>query len=108
VPETASAVDLEQRGIAFVGSTDVAAGLEALANGEIDAFVYDRPILTYLVGRNHAGTLKVLPPMFDRQDYAFAVASHSPLREPIHRAVLDFVAGEGTSEWRLLTRKYLD
>ena len=49
------------------------AGLEALKNKEIEAFLYDEPILRYLIGKEDLyKKLEILPIKFDLQFYAFA------------------------------------
>ena len=63
-------------------------GLNGLKNGEIQAFVYDKPLLHYLINRKFRGKLEVLPFFFSRQDYALALQAGSPLREEINRRLL--------------------
>ncbi len=63
-------------------------GLEKIDDGELDAVVYDAPILRYLVNDRFKGRLRVLPGTFKRQDYGFALKEGSNLREPINRSML--------------------
>jgi ABC-type amino acid transport substrate-binding protein len=63
--------------------------LEAVASRNADAAVYDAPILRYLVNQRHVHNLQVLPKRFERQDYAIALPTGSPLREPINRVLLE-------------------
>lgn len=58
-------------------------GFRAIASKEIDAMVYDAPILRYLSNTELKGTIKVLPVTFERQDYGIALPDNSSLREPI-------------------------
>ncbi len=69
----------------YRGFTDLAVGLAAIESGELDAIVFDRPLLTSEIADGHAKTLELLPRTFQRQDYAFALPTGSPLREPINR-----------------------
>ena len=108
VPQTTSALYLDEQNIPFEQVESVPAGLDALHEERIDALVYDRPILLYLVRTEHSGRLQVLPPTFERQDYAFAVRPDSTLREPINRTVLELVAGERAPEWKKLLKQYLE
>lgn len=62
--------------------------LRAVAEGKIQAFVYDSPILRYLVNQKFKGELEVLRQTFVRQDYGIALATGSTLREPINRVLL--------------------
>jgi len=71
----------------FRGFTDLAVGLAAIEAGQLDAFVFDRPLLASEVAEAHKGALELLPRTFHRQDYAFALPTGSPLREPINRVL---------------------
>ncbi|MBU0618250.1 MAG: transporter substrate-binding domain-containing protein, partial [Planctomycetes bacterium] len=72
------------------------AALEALAAGEMDAVVYDAPILRYLVNKELRLPLRVLPRVFERQSYAIALPQGSALREPINRLVPDILTCPGS------------
>ncbi|HSG41469.1 MAG TPA: transporter substrate-binding domain-containing protein [Thermoanaerobaculia bacterium] len=104
VPGSTSAAYLGRRGIEGAAFPTVERALEALAGGEVDAVVYDAPILRYLVGQGHEGRLRVLPQTFQRQDYAFGLPDASPLREPLNRALLGRLSG---SSWRRFEERYL-
>lgn len=104
VEGSAAADSLRERGIAFQTRAELEQGLQDLADGRVDAAVYDAPLLNYRVINDYAGTLSVLPSTFDRQDYAFALPQGSDLREPINRAILQYLA---TDEWRDTLTEYL-
>ena len=70
-------------------------GAEALQAGAIDAFVYDKPLLTWLVLRDFFSTLRVLDVTFDSQNYAIALPKGSALREMINPPLLE----ETESDW---------
>ena len=63
--------------------------LLALRAGNIDAVVYDRPLLAWFVKQDFQSSVQMLDTVFDFQNYAFAVPLNSPLRKPIGVAVLD-------------------
>lgn len=88
IPDTTSAQYLEDKIISFERYRTSQEGLEAIARGEIDAFVYDAPLLRYLINQKFRGRLVVLPNTFLRQDYSIALPSGSPLREPINLVLL--------------------
>jgi ABC-type amino acid transport substrate-binding protein len=71
--------------------------LRAVASGDIDAMVYDEPLLRYLAKTDLQGQIDVLPITFDRQSYGIAMPSDSPLREPINRVLLDKIH---QTEWQ--------
>ncbi len=79
-------------------------GLDAIVGGEIDAFVYDAPILRYLVHENFQGELQVLPRTFLHQAYGIALPEGSPLREPINRVLLQEIE---KAAWQDTLYRYL-
>ncbi|MCJ2185291.1 transporter substrate-binding domain-containing protein [Novosphingobium beihaiensis] len=94
---TASDEWLRQERIAFTGYPSVEAGLKALQDGEIDAFVYDEPLLRYMLRQSRARDVELLPGTFGRQDYGIAFQQGSPLREPVDVALLRYIR---SSAWR--------
>lgn len=77
--------------------------LDALKKREVDAVVYDAPIMKFLAYNEFGGTVFVLPRIFERQDYAFGLPSNSPLREDINQAFLQVI----NPEWDEKVRRYL-
>lgn len=96
---------LRERRISYWAFETPIAGLEALIAGKIDAFVYDEPILRYLIKTELEGSAEVLPSTLERQDYAIALPQGSPLREPVNRILLEKISGRW---WHELLAKYLD
>jgi ABC-type amino acid transport substrate-binding protein len=76
----------------------------AVADGKIDAFVYDAPLLKYLARMEMKGAVEVLPITFERQDYAVALPTGSVLREPINRVLLRTI---GEPKWQEILDRYL-
>ncbi len=70
-------------------------GLRALRAHSIDAFVYDRPLLAWLIRQNFSSSIELIDKTFDVQDYAFALPSGSPLRKILNVALLE----TRRSEW---------
>lgn len=95
---------LTKRQIGFRSFATVPEGLQALAKGEIDAMVYDAPILRYLVKNELSDQVKVLPTTFEKQQYGFGLPEGSPLREGINRVLLEKV---GAPEWQGVLYGYL-
>ena len=69
----------------------------------IDAFVYDRPLLTWIVQQNFSG-VQVLGVTFGQQNYAIALPSNSGLRIPLDIALLESASGEW---WKQTLYRYL-
>lgn len=82
---------LRENGIAFTAYPNLQAGLDAVAAGDLDAFVYDRPLLRYLVNAHSDHRLRLLPGVFGRQDYAFGLPQTSPIREAINQRLLQHI-----------------
>jgi polar amino acid transport system substrate-binding protein len=79
-------------------------GLRAIEAGEIEALIFDAPILRYLIHHELKGGLEVLPHTFHREDYGIALSKNSSLREPINRVLLATIHGP---EWQDLLHQYL-
>jgi ABC-type amino acid transport substrate-binding protein len=75
----------------------LADALTSLDAGEVEAVVYDAPLLRYRV-RNDFPRLDVVPTTFERQDYALAMPSGSPIREQVNRAVLHAISRRSWEE----------
>jgi polar amino acid transport system substrate-binding protein len=100
--ETTEYLDRQHIGYQVFG--DAAAALSALQKGRIDALVYDRPLLLWLVNERFASSLQVLDATFDPQVYAIALPQGSGLRVPIDLALLDALRNDW---WRGTLFKYL-
>lgn len=85
---------LEREGIAAATFPTTAAALSALESGKLDAVVFDRPILISLVKDKFPTSLSVLDLTFDRQTYAIALPSNSPLRVSLNQALLEELQAE--------------
>ena len=104
VAHTTSEAHLRGRRIAFSSFETATEGLGSLNEGRIGAFVYDEPILRYLVNEDFKGGLAVLDNTFERQYYGIALPRSSPLRESINYVLLETI--EATA-WLDTLYKYL-
>ena len=95
---------LSRQRIGFRVFPNIQAGLAAVKDGQIDAFVHDRPLLAWQIKQNYPDTLELLEPLFDKQNYGIALPAGSPLREPIDRMILTDIRGDW---WRQTTFRYL-
>jgi len=78
--------------------------VRALAEGRINAVVYDHPILRYLAKFETAGQVTVLPVVFERQDYAFGLPAGSQLRKRLNQSLLTHI---DSREWKQTLKQYL-
>lgn len=89
VAGTAGAETLKRMGIDVMAFTTAGEGLTALKADELEAFVYDRPLLAWYIRQNRmSSAIRLLDATFDPQSYAFALPSGSPLRKPVSVAIL--------------------
>jgi ABC-type amino acid transport substrate-binding protein len=89
VADTTSSDYLRENRIQFHSYKTASEGLRAIADGKIQALVYDMPILRYLIRKEFQGDLEMVPNPFLPQEYGIALPAKSPLREPINRVLLE-------------------
>lgn len=63
-------------------------GVLALKAEDVDAVVYDAPVLQYEARKLNDEKLQMVGPVFERQNYAFALQQDSTLRESLNQALL--------------------
>lgn len=85
-----AATFMETRDIRYEGFRDLDGLLDAFENGQLDAVVFDSPVLSFYVNNSGAGIGELAGPVFLRENYGFALSEDSPLREPINRVLLRF------------------
>jgi polar amino acid transport system substrate-binding protein len=95
---------LNREGIRHQDFATIEDGLRAVAAGKLDAVVYDKPILAWLVRQDHPNELQVLGLNLDPLSYAIAFPFGSPLRQKLDIALVDTTS---SSWWRELLRRYL-
>ena len=101
---TTSAQWLSGSGFEFRETPDLDSALDALSAGTTDAVVYDAPLLRWTIAQRYRNKLEVLPFTVERQDYAYALPTGSPLREPINASLLERV---NAADWRKRVNQYL-
>lgn len=101
---SATANWLAQQNIGYQGFTNLNNALDKLNNGELDAVIYDEPILRYSMRSQSLNNLRLLPERVLPQDYGFVMPQGSQLREPLNRELLQVIQ---TSNWRESVAQYL-
>lgn len=89
--------------LSYTAFDDAEHGVDALADGRIDAMVYDAAVMSWVMREKGMTRLTVLPQTFDQQDYAIGLPDGSALREPINRALVKLIRSE---EWQERARTY--
>ncbi len=98
VTDSAAAGHLTDRRLRYRAFETLEKALDALAGGQVDAVVYDAPLLRYRVGQRAEADLAVLEAVFQRQNYALALPSGSTLEEDLDRAVLTVLSQPAWAE----------
>ena len=101
---SSGATYLENRSIPFTGYEDLPKAVDALAKGEIDAVVFEAPILQYETNKLPPGKVVVLPGTFANHAYGFGLRSGSDLRENLDRTILKLAERD---EFRKIFGRYL-
>ncbi|MEM6782114.1 MAG: transporter substrate-binding domain-containing protein [Bacteroidota bacterium] len=78
--------------------------LRSLAEGEVDAIVYDRTVMRYLIDAERLdGLIQVLPATFNKQYRSFLMPRGSPLRQQIDPLLVSRI---NQADWQDVLRKY--
>ena len=88
VADSTAATYLTKQRVQHRDFADVDQGLQAVANGKIDALVYDSPLLRYSIRARYQGDVTLVPGTIEVQHYGIAFSPGSRLREPINRVLL--------------------
>lgn len=104
IADSTSASYLKQRRISFSLFESPQDGLAALEKGEIQAFVYDSPILRYYIQQIGSNPLEVLPHLIDTEVYGIALQPNSPMRKQIDVVLLQKIQEEA---WQDKLQQYL-
>jgi ABC-type amino acid transport substrate-binding protein len=95
---------LSSVGIAAIPFKSLNAGLQAVVENKIDAFVDDESQLKYIVKTGFPGQLDILSETFAHYFMSMAIPSGSPLREPLNRTLAKFMEQD---DWPKLKERYL-
>lgn len=92
---TTSEKELEKLGAKIVLEDNIEDVFDKLANKEIDAVVFDEPVIRNFVKHNDESNLIIASETFNKQTYGFAFPEGSALREEFNRELLGlFESGE--------------
>ncbi|MFO1415044.1 MAG: transporter substrate-binding domain-containing protein [Burkholderiales bacterium] len=88
VPGSVAGEWLTQHGYTFATVKNGPEGLRMLADGDVQAIVFDTATLEYWAARDGKGAVQVVGPLFRPEKFAIAVPNGSPLRKRINEALL--------------------
>ncbi len=80
---------LTDRNVLPIGVVTIDEAYALLAAGEVDAVVYDAPVLRYYSVTTGAGVVALVGPLFKPEKYGIALPHGSDLREPINEVLLE-------------------
>ena len=93
---------LSRERIAYRSYDDINEALSELAADNLDAVIHDDAILRYLTQQQDA-ELRILPELYDEQEYAIALPSNSPIRERLNRELIALLKSD---EWSGILARY--
>ncbi len=88
VQGTTSEGILKKFGAIVVPTATIDQAYKKLKRNEVDAVVFDAPVLVYYALNDGSDWAEVVGELFDKQFYGVAFQENSPLREKINRAIL--------------------
>ena len=83
-----AAAYLERRELRYQDYPDLTQLTQAFEAGDLDAVVFDAPILAHYVNAEGAGIGQLVGPVFLRENYGIALATGSDLAEPMNLSLL--------------------
>jgi polar amino acid transport system substrate-binding protein len=89
VQSSTSVEYLKEHHLAVMEFPRVEAAFEALQQGEVDAVVYDAPVLLYYAAHEGSGNVEVVGPIFRQEDYGIVFPADSRYRRPVNGALLE-------------------
>jgi polar amino acid transport system substrate-binding protein len=95
---------LNTQGLAGRSYPFVIQAIKALQRSDVQALVYERAILGHLIKQYGWRDLQVLPHTLAVRDYAIALPTDSPIKEPINRALLKIIH---RADWKDLVQRYV-
>lgn len=95
---------IRRRGISATPFESARAAVAELGEGNVDAVVYDAPVLQYLAHTATDAKIRILPRLLEPSQYAIGLPEHSSMRETYNRLILDKLEGDA---WRQLLKRYL-
>lgn len=100
---TTSSDFLVENDIKYINFSSAEEGLDAMASGELDAFVYDKPILQYYTGKDKYSEIVLSDKEFMEQTYGFVLNKDSEYSDGLNKSIMGTIRGD---EWEGIMNKY--
>ncbi|MDF5720821.1 MAG: transporter substrate-binding domain-containing protein [Rhizonema sp. PD37] len=88
VKSSTSANYLHQQNVEVVEFNKLTQASESLVQGQVDAVVFDAPVLLYYASHEGKGKVKVIGAIFRKENYGVVFPANSPYRKPVNKALL--------------------
>jgi ABC-type amino acid transport substrate-binding protein len=88
---------LTEQDLGFIGVARIEEAYDLLEEDEVQAIVFDAPVLLYYAATKGKGKMQVVGPIFKPEKYGIALPAGSSLRKPINEALLS-IYQDGTYE----------
>ena len=79
---------LKSRHIDVTAFEKIEEAYQALQSGQVNAVVYDAPVLRYYASHEGKGKVQVVGSIFRKENYGIAFPSNSRYRKPVNEALL--------------------
>ena len=94
---------MESEGIRAQHFETLSDGLDAVNEGDLDAFVHDAPIIGYMVQQSYLNEVRMLSNTFNDQYYGVVLQSNSGDRNRINQIILSYI---NSDEWESMLTDY--
>jgi polar amino acid transport system substrate-binding protein len=88
IENSTAASFMDGRDVAYIAIGNLEEMYQAFEAGDVDAVVFDSPILAYYVKTRGAKTAQLVERVFKPESYGIALPTGSPLREPLGQSLL--------------------
>ena len=95
---------MTENGVAVSSYDNINQALEAVVNGECDAFIHDAPLIRHTVLKKFSSEINVVEQNLMPQSYALVMPEKSPLLEKINRSLLSIIH---SPEWQQKRIRFL-
>lgn len=100
---SATQLYMDEHNLRYTHFSSIDAGLKAISEGQVDAFVHDAPIIRYESSRSFRNEVRVLPNTFNDQYYGIALPAEAPYRNEINKLLLDYISSDA---WQQVETQY--
>lgn len=99
-----SAELLDQNNVRYIGYNNADEALDAIKSKELDVFVYDTPVLQYMINKkNYTDNVVLSDEEYDPQFYAYPIRKGSNIEKQLNPYIIQFM---GSDKWENILNFY--